>query len=122
MTGRAAARNTRTNGPSAPRVTAGQNGVTNGMRTSIQMVMVSNKGRHGGKENMESAGTALGVRVTKDLDGCISMERAAVASTGILMWSKIRGTRGIPILGSNIASRIQSSYVKFGNHLSTHET
>ncbi|KAA8524844.1 hypothetical protein F0562_011267 [Nyssa sinensis] len=50
--------------------------------------MMSSRGRHGGKVSMENVGTEHGVSNTMVPDGCTSMERAAVESTGTPMWSK----------------------------------
>ena len=56
----------------------GRNGVTNGMKTLIPMVMVSSRERLGGKVSTEKGGIEHGVRATMALDGFTNMGRAAV--------------------------------------------
>jgi hypothetical protein len=80
------------------------------------MVMVSSRGRHGGRENMESGGTALGVSVTMVLDGFTSMGRAAVGSTGTHIPSKIHGMKDSHTMVSITALKTQSSSGKFRSH------
>lgn len=110
-----AALSTQTNGLSGVKVMVGRSGVTNGMKILIQMVMVSSRGRHGGKVSMETAGIVLGVRVTMDLDGFTSMERAAVGSTGTHISKKIHGMRDSHTLAFITALTTQFSSGKFGN-------
>ncbi|KAF9618575.1 hypothetical protein IFM89_002270 [Coptis chinensis] len=55
----------------------GQNGVTSGMRISINTAKVLSKERCGGKESMGSGGTVHGGNVTMALVGCTSMGEKA---------------------------------------------
>ena len=97
----------------------GRNGVTNGMKTLIPMVMVSSRERLGGKVSTEKGGIEHGVRATMALDGFTNMGRAAVESTGTRMSHKRHGMRDTRTTVFIIALQTRSSCGKFRSHLRT---
>lgn len=117
MMDKVAALSTRINGPNDVKVMVGRSGVTNGMKTSIQMVMASNRGKHGGKVSTENGGIVHGARATTVQAGFTSMERAAAGSIGTHTHSRKPGMRDSHTLAFITASTIQSSSGKFRNHL-----
>lgn len=106
MMDKVAALSTQINGLNDMKVMVGRSGVTNGMKTLIQMVMVSNKGKHGGKVNTENGGTVHGARATMVQAGFTNMERAAVGSIGTHMPSRKPVTSDSHTLAFIIASTI----------------
>ena len=117
MMDKVAASSTQINGLKDVKVMVGRSGATNGTKTSIQMVMASNRGKHGGKVNMENGGTVRGARATVVQAGFTSMARAAVGSIGTHMFSRKPGMRDSHTSAFITASTIQSSSGKFRSHL-----
>lgn len=116
MMDKVAALSTQINGLNDVKVMDGRSGATNGMKTSIRMVMASNRVKLGGKVDMENGGTVHGGRATMVRAGFISMERAAVGSIGTHMLSRKPGMRDSHTSAFITASTIQSSSGKFRNH------